>query len=75
MDRVLAKGPIGLHLAWLAAAAKDKVARDLLKHSMSREARLDGRRAFEALAEERGGTYRRVLEQEARVRGTRKEPK
>ena len=75
MDRALSKCPIGLHLAWLAADADDKAAHDLLKPAMSYDARMAGRNAFAALADHHGGLYRTILEEEARVRGTREEPK
>ena len=75
MDRALSKGPLGLHLAWLGAAAEDKAAHDLLKTRMSREVRVRGRDQFIDLADQRGGLYQRILEEEARVRGTRDEPK
>ena len=78
MDRQLKKGPIGLHMAWLAAAATTKDAYDRLKVDLSGEAghekRVHGRRAFLHMTEKKQGLYKDIVEHEARLRGDREEP-
>ncbi len=73
MDRALKKGPLGLHLAWLAASGGTKSAHDDEKMLQPYDVRVAGRATFSKLADQRGGVYREILEAEAKARGTRDE--
>jgi len=78
MDRSLKKGPVGLEMAWLGAPAITKADHDAMKTTLSAEAahgnRVHARNRFLAIAGKKLGTYRDIVEHEARARGSREEP-
>ena len=75
MDRQLKKGTIGLSMAWLAAHASNKDEHDTLNVALSDtgsiQDRNSGRSRFAALAAQREGLFRSVLDREAELRGGR----
>ena len=78
MDRTLARGPIGLCMAWLRAHAEGPEPPALLKITLSSpegmDARVRGREEFQEMAKE-NELCSEVLEQEALLRGgSRDEP-
>ena len=72
MDRTLARGPIGLCMAWLRAHAEGPEPPALLKITLSSdhglEARRRGRQEFKEMAKD-NELFTEVLEQEALLRG------
>ena len=72
------KGVVGLATAWIQSAAGDKSVHQAMKfilsQASSKDARENGRAAFNKLAASSGGVYTAILEEEARLFGSNDEP-
>ena len=77
-DRVISRGPLGLHIHWLSLACETKEEHYHMKEVVSSAAsfvgRQNGRKAFNTLAETNGGKWELVRNAEAKIRGTADEP-
>ena len=78
MDRSIAKGVVGLQLAWLAHETTYKEMHDVQKGIISSEAELElrtkARAEFSLLASTHGGLPKEILDFEKEIRGSNDEP-
>lgn len=79
MDRVLHKGPIGLHMAWLADPAANKTDHDQAKAVLAshegEDACASGRDTFMRLAATEKGLFQDIVEEESRATGGHLQPR
>ena len=79
MDRSLKRGAIGLSCAWLMVHQKlskdvHQAMKQVLSEVGSEEARVKARDVFVGMANEKGGLYKDILDEEKRLYGSSKEP-